>query len=403
MKKFFLVVLTLFTLQLISAQEDIYPIYQGCENQADINLENCFNQNLTTDVLAAINIPGKVISDNYKGIINVVFLVTKKGDFEVLYVRSAYKELEDEIKRVFTSLPKISPATYNGRPIDMRFGLPITIPLGSQSIPQTIKKENVQNQVITEQIIKEDISIAVVKTNFPEHKSELNIPFTHSTYSDLDFYYNSAENSHTGFKPFIYSEATKYVDLDAQKTKLLKNKESYTGRKFWNEHLFKVQEKDFWFTVNPVFDLQVGKDNTDNVDYTYNNTRGFQIQGGLGKNLSFSSSFYESQGRFAGYINDYIRTNRPLGASGTVSGRGKGKGFKGTGFDYPIAEAYLSYTPSKFFNFQFGNGKNFIGDGYRSMMLSDVASPYPHFKISTNFWKIKYTNLWMWLDDVDHR
>ena len=57
-------------------------------------------------------------------------------------------------------------------------------------------------------------------------------------------------------------------------------------------------------------------------------------------------------------------------------------------------------TPNKHFNFQFGTGKNFIGDGYRSLFLSDVASPYPYFKINTSFWKIKYTNLWMSMQDV---
>jgi hypothetical protein len=39
--------------------------------------------------------------------------------------------------------------------------------------------------------------------------------------------------------------------------------------------------------------------------------------------------------------------------------------------------------------------KNFIGDGYRSLLESDGASPYPYFKINTNFWKIKYTNTYV--------
>ena len=47
-----------------------------------------------------------------------------------------------------------------------------------------------------------------------------------------------------------------------------------------------------------------------------------------------------------------------------------------------------------------GHGKNFIGDGYRSLLFSDNASPYPFFKINTTFWKIKYTNTWMSLRDV---
>lgn len=405
MNKFFVFLLFVLISNYLISQEDIYPIYKGCENTNEATLEPCFNQKLTKDILAAFNVPEAIKADNYKGTINVIFLVTKEGTFEVLYVRSAYKELEEEVKRIFSQLPKVTPATYNGRPVEMRFGMPITLPLNAQEIPQTIQKQVVENTVTTTQTViktppvKQDITKAVIESPFPEHRSQLNIPLTHKVYDELSFYYDTNENTHTGFKPYTYSEAAKYVDLDAQKTALLKEKSSWAGRKLWNEHFFKIQKEDYWFTVNPIFDFQAGKDNS-GLNHTYNNTRGFQVQGGLGKGLSFSSSFYESQGRFAGYVNDFIRANRVLGASGTVPGRGKGKGFKGSGFDYPIAEAYLSYSPNKFFNFQFGHGKNFIGDGYRSMMLSDVTSPYTHLKISTKFWKIKYTNLWMWLDDV---
>ena len=47
-----------------------------------------------------------------------------------------------------------------------------------------------------------------------------------------------------------------------------------------------------------------------------------------------------------------------------------------------------------------GYGRNFIGDGYRSLLAGDGASPYPFVKINTTFWKIKYTNTYMWLKDV---
>jgi hypothetical protein len=69
-------------------------------------------------------------------------------------------------------------------------------------------------------------------------------------------------------------------------------------------------------------------------------------------------------------------------------------------YDFPLAEANLSFTPNKFFNMQLGYGRNFIGDGYRSLLQGDGASPYPFFKLNTTFWKIKYTNTYMWLKDV---
>lgn len=109
---------------------------------------------------------------------------------------------------------------------------------------------------------------------------------------------------------------------------------------------------------------------------------------------------YESQGRFAQYFNQYAERIKPFGGNpAIIPARGIAKEF-GDEYDYPIAEGYLSYSPNEHFNIQLGHGKNFIGDGYRSLLLSDVASPYPYFKLNTTFWKLKYTNTWMSMRDV---
>lgn len=398
MKKILLLLTFIFPILSLSAQIEKPPIYPGCENETIQNLENCFNTNLKETVLENFQVPQIVVDENYKGIVKVVFIVSKSGEFEVLYINSMYSELEDEVNRVFRNLPSIQPATYNGRAIDTRYVMPLSIPLNSNQIEAPVIVENEVKVPIEEKI---DSSFIGNNTSlFPEFQSELNIPLTHQSYDNILYYFNKSENTHSTAKPFIYSEVKSYVDLESQRTELLKDKTTWGGRKLFNEHLALVKGNGFWFTLNPIFDLQIGKDNSDNVDYTYNNTRGIQIQGSLGKKLSFNTSFYESQGRFSNYINRSTRDYSVIGASAVVPGRGKAKSFKEGGFDYPVAEAYLSYTPNKFFNIQFGNGKNFIGDGYRSFFLSDVASPYPFFKISTQFWKIKYTNLWMWMDDV---
>lgn len=397
MKKSFFLFPFLFIFFSIAAQIEKPPVYVGCENEEIQNLENCFNHKLKLEILEQFQTPQIVEKDNYKGQIRVVFIVSKEGNFEVLYINSIYSELEDEVKRIFEKLPKIQPATYNGRPIDSRYVFPISFPLEQNQI---ITSEPIPNSEIIE--VKKDINDVISTKNnlFPEFESELNIPFSHQYYDNLIYHLNKAENTHSAFKPYLFNEVKPYVDLNAQRTELLKDKTSWGGRKLFNEHFALVQGKNYWLTLNPVFDLQIGKDNSD-LDYTYNNTRALQIQGSLGKKFSFSTSFYESQGRFAEYVNEFATNHAPNdNAYGLVPGRGRAKQFKENGFDYPVAEAYLSYTPNEFFNFQFGHGKNFIGDGYRSLFLSDVAAPSTFFKISTQFWKIKYTNLWMWADDV---
>ena len=153
--------------------------------------------------------------------------------------------------------------------------------------------------------------------------------------------------------------------------------------------------------LNPIFDLQVGTASGKNHVSTFINTRGINLSGGLGSQLNFTTTIYESQGRFADYYNRYAESIRPAGGNpAIIPGIGIAKDFKTDAYDIPSADANLTFAPAKFIDLQLGYGRNFIGDGYRSIFESDGASPYPYFKINTNFWKIKYTNTYMWLKDV---
>jgi hypothetical protein len=393
------IVLSIFLLLLTVtgfSQSEKYPIFEGCEAVDVSELPNCFNVEVKKAVVNEFKIPENIKNDNFTGTINIVFLVTKVGDFKVIYANSPYIELKQEVERVFESFPRITPASYDNHAVEMQFVLPLEIPLDSSKPVEIIKKEADLPKIELIEVIDESVP---KNSFFPEHKSNLNIPFSTIDYVKYDYYLDQSVNAHSAVKPYVYSEVTEYVDLDAQKNKLISPKTTWFGKKLLNEHMVFVKGKDYWFTLDPLVDLQLGRD-SEGIN-TYNNTRAIQINGSIGKNLSFSTSFYESQGRFSKYFNEYAESIKPAGGNpGLIPGRGIAKGFGTDGFDYPVAEAYLSYNPSKFFNFQFGNGKNFIGDGYRSLFISDVASPYPFFKINTSFWKIKYTNLFMTMQDV---
>jgi len=62
-------------------------------------------------------------------------------------------------------------------------------------------------------------------------------------------------------------------------------------------------------------------------------------------------------------------------------------------------EGSLLYDANKYFSFLLGKGKHFWGDGYRSLLLSDNAAPYPYFRIASTFWNVKYVNLYSWHND----
>ena len=60
----------------------------------------------------------------------------------------------------------------------------------------------------------------------------------------------------------------------------------------------------------------------------------------------------------------------------------------------------FNWQISKHFNTEIGNHTNFWGNGYRSMVLGENTTPYPYLKLTTKVWKIKYTNLFMQLRDL---
>lgn len=53
-----------------------------------------------------------------------------------------------------------------------------------------------------------------------------------------------------------------------------------------------------------------------------------------------------------------------------------------------------SYTPNKYFNFQAGIDQQFIGEGSRSMLLSDYSAPHPFVQLRTKIWKVEFVNLY---------
>ncbi|MEP5256385.1 MAG: energy transducer TonB [Winogradskyella arenosi] len=383
------------------------PVFKACDSVPVEQLKSCFNFTLNTFLFENFKSPQVVEEESYQGDVKVLFEVDKEGTFKVLYIDAIYDELKTETQRVFDALPKVQPATYNGKPTFVQYSVSIAIPLTAP-----VRKTDV---VKTVEALRETDSLnATLSQEYDvleqglkpyenlEYNSQLNVPFTHSYYARFDDEMNAiGTNSHTAAKPFIYSDVARYYDIKAEKENLAKDTDTWFGRKLFNEHLVEVQGEDYWFTVDPIIDLQVGKDTESDFNSTWNNTRGVNIQAGLGKRFNLTASVYESQGRFAEYFNQYAESLKAFGPDpAIIPGRGIAKRFKDDAYDYPVAEAYLSYTPADFLNIQFGHGKNFIGDGYRSLLQSDVSSPYPFLKLNATFWKIKYTSTWMWLKDV---
>ena len=199
----------------------------------------------------------------------------------------------------------------------------------------------------------------------------------------------------TSVKPFSVGIVNTLADNFAEKLKKEDHfaRDKWLGRKIFNEDLISKYTEDFGIRINPLFHLTLGKDNLSEKK-TYLNTRGFQADGRIGKKFFFYSEFLENQAYFPKYQRDWILENKVVPSQGTY------KLLENGGLDFFSVRGHIEYQPSKYFSFRYGYGQNFIGDGYRSLLLSDNSFNYPYLRITTSFWKLQYTNIFTQMQDI---
>ena len=199
-------------------------------------------------------------------------------------------------------------------------------------------------------------------------------------FSEQEYHFIDSD-LHTSVKPYFFSNADSIISG---------TEGSWLYRKWNSEHFIQQETKDYSLVINPILDVRIGREFNLGRNF-WTNTRGIVADGKLGDRFAFYSSFLENQSVLTSYItNDIISRS-----TWVIPGQGESRWSSDTIFDYTMATGHFSYKLSRFSNIQFGTGKNFIGDGYRSMILSDNAYNYPYLKIQTSAGIFQYTNLYM--------
>ncbi len=153
-------------------------------------------------------------------------------------------------------------------------------------------------------------------------------------------------------------------------------------------NLIEVNAKDFFLAINPMLNIQAGKSNG-NDDLMFVNTRGINARGMIAKKIGFYTSITDNQERGPAFFQQRVADYK------AVPGNGFYKQFKNTGVDYFDARGYITFNAAKYIDIQFGYDKNFIGNGNRSLFLSDWGNSYLFLKLNTKIWKFNYQNIFM--------
>src|SRR5688572_11841395 len=194
------------------------------------------------------------------------------------------------------------------------------------------------------------------------------------------------------------------IFLNNQEWLTPEEKELYKSKKpIWKAlyktpaNFFEVHVKDFDLIINPVFQYIVSKE-SDNDQHLFLNTRGLTARGKIANKIGFAAYMTDNQERDPSYVQQWITDRK------AVPGAGFYKDFKDPGgVDYFDARGYFTFNVTKYIDVVFGYDKNFIGNGYRSLYLSDFGNSNLFLKLNTRIWKLNYQNLFMEVQNADSR
>ncbi|WP_317899634.1 hypothetical protein [Aurantibacillus circumpalustris] len=198
---------------------------------------------------------------------------------------------------------------------------------------------------------------------------------------------------HGGIKPYVHFFSSKYVQVVDTHRLFKFIKDDPAIDLVFYKHFIRVEPKTekFKLRLDPVLNLEVGKDFSNNPSgRLYCNTRGLIGSGYVGDNVYFETMVVENQSFLPSYLSDYANT------SSVIPGQGRWKQFKTTGYDYAFSSGFVSVQALKNLNIQVGHGKQKIGNGYRSLLLSDNTLNYPYTRFTQQWFKgkVQYTNIY---------
>jgi hypothetical protein len=224
------------------------------------------------------------------------------------------------------------------------------------------------------------------------------VPYSYQLYQKFNSDVYSPNNSlHTALKPYLLDNSISRKYNEILNRGVDTTRKSWFSRKLFNEHLIHKETNEYTFYFDYITDMEVGRDIPNKITTTIN-TKAFQLGGTIGNKFFFYTSLYENQEKFPNYVYNYIKQLRFVPAEAYDRAPIY---THDSAVDWSYSTAIISYTPIKELNITLGQDKTFIGDGYRSLLLSDYSSAYPLLRLTANVGHLQYMMMWADLEDIN--
>jgi hypothetical protein len=189
------------------------------------------------------------------------------------------------------------------------------------------------------------------------------------------------------------SQLNKLTNVDKQNVvSLLSNHPKWSGLNagsFMNTgNLVKASSKNFFMLVNPVARYQYSKESNSIKDPMVASV-GVDVRGLIANKVGFDLYFTGSQERLPGYMTNWLSRYNTIPGAGNFNVNSEGK------LQYYDVRGSVQTSVGKYIELQLGYDRNFFGNGYRSLFLSDISGNTAFFKINTRIWKLNFQSLYM--------
>lgn len=230
----------------------------------------------------------------------------------------------------------------------------------------TIEKNNRMNKII---------QFAIFLIIMPVATFSQLIPLTNSHYNRIiqSEIYNPDSRFHTSIKPIYYCDIEELLQSDSLPNPFKSG--------FYAEWITE-NDNSVYLQAMPLVDVMIGAENH-NEKYIYNIGGGVLFTAGVGNKLGIKTSVSYNYLRPP---HSFILNKDSLNILHSWGFLNGARNYSNSNNTHSV-----TYRPYEYLTFELGYGKNFYGDGYRSLLLSYNSYNYPYFKLETNFLDFKYS------------
>ena len=207
-------------------------------------------------------------------------------------------------------------------------------------------------------------------------------------HQELGAYFNSTIGLDSGFtsdrsmfNPFV-KDSVYLKDFD----NYLYEDKKYIPLLFNKNWIGYEKQPNKYITLDPYYNIQIGRETFPESSTLNLYRRGVLVNGRIGNRFRFFSILSENVSKYDSYNRDRMKLYE------VAYGEGEFKlNDNPNSISVIQSVGLMEVQIIDEIKFTAGHGKNFLGDGYRSLLLSDNATSYPMAKLNFKFWCFDYS------------